>query len=125
MKNKKYKTVIVFGTFDPIRNRGTLRALKISNGASFLHPGHIFFLKSAKKLGTRLIVVVARDEVVQRLKNRTPNYVLRTRMKRLRETGIPYKVTAGDKKEGEYAQLKNHKPDVICLGYDQKALERD
>ncbi|MEM3333979.1 MAG: adenylyltransferase/cytidyltransferase family protein, partial [Thermoplasmata archaeon] len=34
-----------------------------------LHPGHIFFLEEAKKLGNELVVVVARDSTARKLKH--------------------------------------------------------
>ena len=47
--------VLVFGTFD------------------IIHPGHVFFLNQAKKLGDFLCVVVSRDETVNELKREYPN----------------------------------------------------
>ena len=34
-----------------------------------LHMGHIYFLKEAKKLGDKLIVIVARDSTVRKMKH--------------------------------------------------------
>ena len=44
-------TVMATGTFD------------------ILHLGHIYFLKEAKKLGDKLVVIVATDSTVRRLKH--------------------------------------------------------
>ncbi|MEM3661293.1 MAG: adenylyltransferase/cytidyltransferase family protein, partial [Candidatus Micrarchaeaceae archaeon] len=35
-----------------------------------INPGHIYFLKEAKKLGDELVVVVARDSTAKKLKHR-------------------------------------------------------
>ncbi|EQD52190.1 glycerol-3-phosphate cytidyltransferase, partial [mine drainage metagenome] len=34
-----------------------------------LHPGHLYFLTEARKLGDELVVVVARDQTARRLKH--------------------------------------------------------
>lgn len=103
----RYKKVMVFGVFDR------------------LHPGHLSFLKQAKKYGEKLIVVVARDNVVRKLKNKVSSQNEKERMTALR--GLPEvdKVILGDQKQGNYGVIKKHKPDVICFGYDQKWLQKD
>jgi cytidyltransferase-like protein len=53
MKNKK---VVIFGVFDG------------------LHAGHLFLIQKAKKAGTNLFVIVAKDKIVQKLKNKIPKY---------------------------------------------------
>ena len=35
-----------------------------------LHPGHVMFLREAKKLGDELVVVVARDSTVMKFKHK-------------------------------------------------------
>ena len=50
MEKKQNKTVLTFGTFD------------------IFHPGHLHYLKEAKKHGNCLIVIIARDTTVQRIK---------------------------------------------------------
>lgn len=95
------KNVLVFGTFDGI------------------HRGHLNFLKQAKEYGDYLIVVVARDETVKRLKGKLP---LKNELKRIRELKkceTVDEIILGDK-NNPYKILKKVKPDIICLGYDQK-----
>ena len=58
------KTVMVFGSFD------------------LLHPGHLFFLKQAKKHGDKLVVVVALDRTIESVKQQTPKYNERVRSKK-------------------------------------------
>jgi FAD synthetase len=45
-----YKKVMTFGTFD------------------LFHPGHVYYLSEAESLGDELIVIIARDERVTKLK---------------------------------------------------------
>lgn len=101
------KKVMVFGVFDR------------------LHPGHLSFLKQAKKYGEELIVALARDSVVRELKNKTPSQNERERMAVLRKIPDVNKVVLGDKKQGSYGVIKKYKPDMICLGYDQNRLAKN
>jgi len=103
-KNKKNTTtVLVFGVFD------------------FLHPGHKYFLRQAQKYGRQLYVIIARDKIVQQTKGQRPVNNQRQRLNKVRQ--LPYVVHArlGDASvKHHYHMIKLIKPDVICLGYDQK-----
>jgi FAD synthetase len=101
------KTVMVFGVFDR------------------LHPGHWVFLNQAKKCGKKLIVVVARGSAVVKLKKKKPLMSERARMRVLRSFAGVTKVVLGDQRQSSYTVIKKHKPDIICLGYDQKWLAED
>lgn len=82
-----------------------------------LHMGHIYYLKEAKKLGDELFVVVARDSTVRKLKHEpvTPEEM---RIGLIRELKMVDEAVLGN--EGDmYAVLKEIKPDIIALGYDQ------
>lgn len=99
--------VLVFGVFDG------------------LHKGHHAFLRQARKSGDFVIVAVARDEVVRRLKGSAPRFELQRRMRELRRLPHVAKVVPGDSALGCYLVVRRHKPDVIVLGYDQRALYKD
>ena len=101
------KAVMVFGVFDR------------------LHPGHRYFLREARKCGRKLVVVVARDKVVRKLKNKLPSQNERQRLRIIRELPYVSQAVLGDAAEGKYEVVKRYRPDLICLGYDQKALGRD
>lgn len=92
--------VIVFGTFDMI------------------HPGHRNFLRQARKYGEYLIVVVARDKTVQKVKKKTADSE-RKRLKNMKDSRLADKVILGSLID-KYAAIKKYRPDTICLGYDQK-----
>jgi FAD synthetase len=82
-----------------------------------LHMGHIYYLKEAKKLGDELFVVVARDSTVRKLKHEpvTPEEM---RIGLIRELKMVDEAVLGNE-DDMYAVLKEIKPDIIALGYDQ------
>lgn len=96
------KKVIVFGTFD------------------IFHKGHESFLKQARREGDFLLVVVARDETVAKIKKQKPRNKEQKRKRILESSHLADKVILGSLSD-KYAVIKKYQPDVICLGYDQKA----
>jgi FAD synthetase len=101
MSSVKKKVVMVFGTFD------------------ILHHGHINFFTQAKKYGNYLIVIVARDKNVRKSKGKNSKYDESTRLVRVRKLKIVNKAKLGDLYD-KFKVISEEKPDVICLGYDQK-----
>ncbi len=97
------KTVMIFGTFD------------------ILHPGHLFFLQQAKKRGDRLVVCIARDETVKKIKQQPPVHTEQERKKMISAFAVVDQVILGDKKD-PYNVIKKIQPDVIALGYDQQVF---
>ncbi len=95
------KKVMVFGTFD------------------IFHPGHKNFLKQAKSFGDFLIVVIARDETVLKVKKRKSLNNEKERLFAIKNSGLADEVALGGLKN-KYAIIEKYKPEVICLGYDQK-----
>ena len=93
--------VMVFGTFDD------------------LHPGHRFLLAHASERGD-LTVVVARDANVARFKGRPPLEDEEFRAGAIRKAYPAANVVLGDA-DGDYLKVvRDHAPDLILLGYDQK-----
>jgi len=101
------KRVLVFGTFDGFHN------------------GHLNFFKQAKKYGDYLIVVVARDDTVKKIKGNFPFRNEVERAKDVQECKIVNEVKLGNNRSNPYKILKMIKPDVICLGYDQKVFTKN
>jgi FAD synthetase len=98
--------------------------MKILVGGTFdvLHEGHKYFLNEAKKQGDDLIVVVARDSHVKEFKGITPHHSEVERVKAVQNTEIADEVVLG--RQGSiFDILSDIKPDVVCLGYDQKVKE--
>ncbi|MDO8470703.1 MAG: coenzyme F420-0:L-glutamate ligase [bacterium] len=100
------RKVLVFGIFDG------------------LHEGHRFLLEQASQYGSHLIVVVGRDAVCKLLKHKTPRHIESQRLAMLKKNPLVSKALLGDIAQSSWNIIKRLKPDVICLGYDQGALER-
>ena len=101
---------MVFGTFD------------------VFHKGHESFLRQARRCGLPalagrgqgeyLIVVVARDETVLKVKKHATKNSERKRLSVLKKSGLVDKVVLGSL-GNKYVAIGKYKPDVIALGYDQ------
>lgn len=84
------------------------------------HKGHHYFLSESRSYGDELLVIIARDTSIQKIKNFKPRYSEITRKQEVEKNFPEALVELGD--EGDfYVPLKKHRPNVICLGYDQKA----
>ncbi len=101
------KKILVFGVFDG------------------LHSGHIYFLKQARKLGDKLIVAIAPDKIVKKLKHKIPHTNQKERLELVQSLKIVNQAMIGDRRISSYEVVKRLNPDIICLGYDQQALAQD
>lgn len=95
------KKVIAFGTFD------------------LVHPGHVHMLKEAKSYGDYLVVIIARDETVLKVKKHLPLHGENTRLEHVQNLGIADTVRLGNLGD-KFAVIDEEKPDIVALGYDQK-----
>lgn len=101
----KNKVVLAFGTFD------------------ILHVGHIKYLEGAKKYGSVLGVVIARDSSIRKFKGREPVINERDRLKIINSLKVvDFAVLGNEIKNAndKYKIIKKFKPDVVVFGYDQK-----
>ncbi|MEK6887885.1 MAG: adenylyltransferase/cytidyltransferase family protein [Candidatus Aenigmatarchaeota archaeon] len=91
----------------------------ILTGGKFnkIHPGHVWLLKKAKKLGY-LVVVLANDK-----HNKKP-YAVNSRKRKavLEKLDIADKIVIGSPRSFVLV-LKKYRPHIIVLGYDQKLPE--
>jgi len=95
------RKVLVFGTFD------------------IFHEGHWDFLKQARLYGEFLRVVVARNITVLNVKGHTPRFSEGERVNEIKKSGLADEVVLGSLND-RYEVVRKFKPDIICLGYDQK-----
>ncbi len=82
-----------------------------------LHLGHIYYLKEAKKIGDKLAVVVATDSTVRKLKHEPVNSE-EIRLGLIKELKIVDEAYLGHE-DDMYEIVKEIKPDIIALGFDQ------
>ncbi len=105
---RKIKVVLASGTFD------------------LPHYGHLKFLEEAKKAGgnnAKLVVIVARDSTVERLKGAKP-VIPENQRRALIEALKPVDVALLGYEDLDYARvIEKIKPDIIVVGYDQRAIE--
>lgn len=103
--NKRKIKVMVYGTFD------------------IVHPGHLYFLRQAKRLGDVLVVSVSRDENAKKFKGYYPIFSQSERLEIVRGLKMVDKAILGDK-DYYLPHTLREKPGIIALGYDQTAYEK-
>ena len=92
---------MVFGTFD------------------IFHGGHKNMFEQARAHGDNLIVVIARDETVIKVKGKSPQNDEISRLAMIKQVSGADRVILGSLVD-KFKRIKQIKPDVICLGYDQQ-----
>lgn len=97
------KKILAYGTFD------------------IFHEGHKSFLRQARLCGDWLRVVVARDQIVLEVKGLLPLNNENVRKEMVEQSGLADEVKLGDLHD-PYKEIREYRPDVICLGYDQSAF---
>jgi len=98
------KTILLFGTFDGV------------------HEGHRSCFLQAKKHADHLVVAVAPDGVVVKLKGRPAHSTAEERVRHLKFEPLVDEVVMGDREIGTYEVLSTIKPDLVGIGYDQYEL---
>lgn len=93
-----------------------------------LHYGHLRFLEEAKKSGgedAKLVVVVARDKTVERMKGEPPIMPEGERRALVEALKVVDEAILGFEEFSMERVLQTVRPDVVALGYDQGYLEGD
>ena len=83
-----------------------------------VHKGHIDMFRQAKELGDYLIVIVARDQNVRKLKGASPFHDENKRKAELEKIDIIDEIRLGSLGD-PYKVIEEIRPDVICIVYDQ------
>jgi len=97
-----YHRLLVAGTFD------------------HFHIGHQHLLWNASKKCHHLIIIVAREKTVERIKGHTPKNSEQKRLKRLQEEKVPNVTLRLGREDGDvWKTIQEENPDAILLGYDQ------
>lgn len=95
---------MAFGTFD------------------IFHPGHVYYLSEAERLGDTLTIVIARDERVAKVKWRRPRDDENTRQRNVAYGFRQAEVILWDE-EDIFVPVRLYKPDILAFGYDQRVPE--
>ncbi len=100
-KSDTYRHIMTFGTFD------------------LFHPGHVYYLTEAQKLGNKMTVVIARDSRVIEKKWKKPIHDEIRRQKNVAGVFSDAQVILGDESD-IFQPIREKKPDVLVFWYDQK-----
>ena len=105
------------------------QVLVLASGVfDLVHYGHIRFIEEAKKLGgenSRLVVIVARDKTVKRLKGRRP-IIPEDQRRAVVESLKPVDEAILGYEDLSFEEtIAKIKPDIIAVGYDQRSIEND
>lgn len=105
---KKKIRIMAFGTFDGV------------------HKGHLDFFRQAKEMAqdSYLIISIARDRNVLRIKGKLPVFTERQRMALVRESPHVDKVVLSGMRD-HIPHILRERPGIIALGYDQKEYVRN
>ncbi len=107
---KKGKVVLASGAFD------------------LLHYGHVHYLTEAKKEGgdnVKLVVIVAKDRSVEKLKGNKPIIPEDQRRAMVESLKVVDEAILGYEDMDMLKVIEKVKPDVIALGYDKERTEKD
>jgi len=108
-RKKKRRIVLASGTFD------------------LLHLGHVMYLEEAKKAGgqsAELIVIVARDNTVERRRRTKPIIPENQRRALVASLKVVDEAILGYEDFDVGKVIERIKPDVIALGYDRGDVEQ-
>ena len=107
-KTAKPKVVLASGVFD------------------LLHIGHVRFLEDAKRAGganAKLVVIIAKDTTVERIKGRKPIMSEDQRLALVESLKVVDEAVMGYEGLDIGEVIDKIKPDVIALGWDQEEME--
>ena len=106
----KKKIVLASGTFD------------------LLHLGHVKYLEEAKKAGgenAKLVVIVARDSTVKKIKGKAPVMPEDQRRSLVESLKVVDEAVLGYEDMDMSKVIEKIKPDIIALGHDQDYIEKE
>ena len=109
-RERKRKVVLASGVFD------------------LLHLGHVKFLEEAKKAGGKdaeLIVIVARDNTVEKRKGKKPVMPENQRRALVESLKVVDEAVLGYEEFSIGKVVEKIKPDIIVVGHDQDGMEKN
>ena len=106
-----------------LRQHPSLKIVLAGGVFDIIHPGHIHTLNEAKKLGDFLVVVIATDTTVMKMKKRKPLHNAQARQELVSSLSMVDLCIIGNE-EDIFKTVDLIKPQIIALGYDQIHQEK-
>jgi len=106
-----------------LRQHPSLKIVLAGGAFDIIHPGHIHTLNEAKKLGDFLVVVIATDKTVMKMKKHKPLHNAQARQELVSSLSMVDLCIIGDD-EDIFKTVDLIKPQIIALGYDQIHQEK-
>jgi len=110
-------------------DKSTKRKIVLASGVfDLLHLGHVRFLEDAKKAGgvnAKLVVVIATDSTVEKMKGKKPIMSEDQRRALVESLRVVDEAMLGFENMAIGEVIKKVKPGIIALGYDQAEMERE
>ena len=97
-----------------------------SGNFDLLHLGHVKYLEEAKKAGgenAKLIVIVARDSTIKKMKGRNPVMPEDQRRSLVESLKVVDEAILGYEELDISKVLEKIRPDIIAVGHDQDNIE--
>jgi len=88
-----------------------------------IHPGHVHTLNAAKALADVLVVAIATDKTAQKMKKRPPLHNQELRRELVNCLSMVDRTVIGHE-DDIFETVREIKPDIIVLGYDQVHQEQ-
>lgn len=108
------------------KQAGKRKVVLASGVFDLLHLGHVLFLEDAKKAGgpdSELIVIIAKDSTVEKIKGKKPIMSEEQRRSLVKSLRVVDEAVLGYEGLDIGEVVAKIKPDVIALGYDQAEME--
>ena len=106
-----------------LKKSSTKKIILAGGVFDIIHPGHIHTLNAAKALGSTLVVAIATDKTAQKMKKRPPLHNQELRRELVSCLSMVDKAIVGHE-DDIFQTVKEVKPDIIVLGYDQVHQEK-
>jgi len=112
---------------DNKKERKNQKIILASGVFDLLHLGHVRFLEEAKRAGSsnaELIVIVARDNTVEKRKGKKPIMPENQRRALVESLKVVDEAILGYEKFDIGKVIEKIKPNIIVVGYDQDGMEQ-
>ncbi len=106
---------------------GKRKIVLASGNFDLLHLGHVRYLEEAKKAGgenAELIVIVARDSTVEKMKGKKPVMTEDQRRSLVEALKVVDEAILGYEEMDVSKVLEKIRPYIVAVGHDQNAMEK-